>query len=60
MGVERADGRSKKTQETLYGYRGEFVEVFEKEKDRRFQVSSSTTFTPHPDPLPQGERGDNF
>jgi hypothetical protein len=39
VGVERgADGHSKKAQETLYGHRGAFVEVSEKQADRRFQV----------------------
>ena len=29
------------------------MEASERQVDERFQVSSSTAFTPHPDPLPQ-------
>jgi hypothetical protein len=41
-GGERLDGHSEKTQGTLYGYRGTFVEVSERQTDRRFQVPSPT------------------
>jgi len=30
VGVKGSDGRSKETQETLYGYRGAFVEASER------------------------------
>jgi hypothetical protein len=38
-GGERPDGRSKKTQETLYGYRGAFVEVSEKQRVSRYSAT---------------------
>jgi hypothetical protein len=42
-GGERPDGHSKKTQETLYGYRAAFMEASQRQTDRRLQVSSSTS-----------------
>jgi hypothetical protein len=36
VGVERPDGRSKKTQEILYGYRAAFMEASQRQTDRRF------------------------
>jgi hypothetical protein len=112
-GGERLDGHSKKTQETLYGYRAAFMEASQRQqiegfKFRRQQAvgryvvdfvnlekkvvveldgrqhaldpgdkirdewlraegykvlrfwDNQVFSTPHPDPLPQGERGDNF
>jgi hypothetical protein len=35
VGVERPDGRSNKTQETLYGYRATFMEAPQRETERR-------------------------
>jgi hypothetical protein len=46
-------GNTLRKQSGLYG-------ASERSSDGGFQVPSPTTFTPHPDPLPQGERGDNF
>jgi hypothetical protein len=42
VGVERPDGHSKKTQETLYRYRTAFMDGSQGRTDGRFQVSSST------------------
>ena len=42
-GGERLDGHSEKTQGTLYGYRAAFMEASQRQTDRWFQVSSSTT-----------------
>jgi hypothetical protein len=36
VGVERPDGRSKKAQEILYGYRATFMGASQRQTDRRF------------------------
>ena len=50
-GGERTEGRSKRIKKGFYGYRG----IHEHRKC--FRDNPGALLTPHPDPLPQGERG---